>query len=400
MSKSKKPTATGLDRIDVEVSCPVQRTFRVEQMAGLFDLSVEERSSRAWSVDLPTVDDKWAIGAIVGPSGSGKSVIGRKAYGRRFVEGYKWPRDKAVVDAWPESVSVRDITGILNSVGFSSPPDWCKPYGVLSNGQRFRCDLARALLTPAEVIAFDEFSSVVDRQVAKFGSAAVAKTIRASRTAKFARRFVAITCHYDVLDWLSPDWVLDLGAGASGRLVRGWVQPDARRFGKLVRRRPRISIDVCRAPRSAWDTFRQHHYLSDRLHPAARCYVSWWGSVPVAFLATLQNMGHTGKRIGHRVVVLPDYQGMGIGIRLAETVAQLESRQGSWSFRSSHPALIRAMYGRPGWHCVSISDGTVGHPGVLRAEGRRMGSIGRCTATFRWVGGSAPGNRQPSPSVE
>ena len=72
---------------------------------------------------------------------------------------------------------------------------------MLSGGEQFRCDLVRALLKPGDLVAFDEFTSVVDRTVAKIGSAAVAKSIRKGRIGK---KFVAVTCHYDVLDWLEP----------------------------------------------------------------------------------------------------------------------------------------------------------------------------------------------------
>ena len=122
---------------------------------------------------------------------------------------------------------------MLTAVGFSSPPSWIKPYNVLSGGERFRCDLARALAgasseqgagsgeeqlpsspLPAPcslppTLAFDEFTSVVDRTVAKVGSAAVAKAIRGG---KIACRFVAVTCHYDVTKWLAPDWVIDMSS--------------------------------------------------------------------------------------------------------------------------------------------------------------------------------------------
>jgi hypothetical protein len=61
--------------------------------------------------------------------------------------------------------------------------------------------------SPFPRVAFDEFTSVVDRNVARIGSAAVAKAIRAGQ---IRRRFVAVTCHYDVLEWLEPDWMIDM----------------------------------------------------------------------------------------------------------------------------------------------------------------------------------------------
>src|SRR6185369_4661225 len=117
------------------------------------------------------------------------------------------------VDCFGE-LPIREIVGLLTAVGLSSPPSWIKPYCVLSGGERFRCDLARALsflpLPPGEgrgegaaemtsnvasphpnplpkgegterLVVFDEFTSVVDRTVAKIASAAVAKAIRGRR---------------------------------------------------------------------------------------------------------------------------------------------------------------------------------------------------------------------------
>ena len=89
------------------------------------------------------------------------------------------------------------------AVGFNTIPAWLRPYGVLSNGEKFRVDLARRLLEGGDLIAVDEFTSVVDRQVAKIGSHAVQKWARGK-----GRQFVAATCHYDLEDWLQPDWVL------------------------------------------------------------------------------------------------------------------------------------------------------------------------------------------------
>lgn len=48
---------------------------------------------------------------------------------------------------------------------------------------------------------FDEFTSVINREVAQIGSYAVQKTIR-----KNNKKFIAISCHYDIIEWLEPDW--------------------------------------------------------------------------------------------------------------------------------------------------------------------------------------------------
>ena len=98
---------------------------------------------------------------------------------------------------------MKDIEQMFYAVGFGSVPSWLKPYSVLSNGEKMRVDLARALLEQDQV-CFDEFTSVVDRQVAETMCIATNKAIK--RTGK---QFIAVTCHYDVLDWLEADWIFD-----------------------------------------------------------------------------------------------------------------------------------------------------------------------------------------------
>ena len=151
---------------------------------------------------------------------------------------------------------MRQVVDLFTAVGFGSPPSWIKPYHVLSSGERFRCDLARALAsestepgveesrsqrmlwlstpqlpTPRHpLVVFDEFTSVVDRNVAKVCSAAIAKGIRRGH---IPCRFVAVTCHYDVAEWLEPDWVLDMAVGelTRRRLRRPTIELEIHRCG-------------------------------------------------------------------------------------------------------------------------------------------------------------------------
>jgi ABC-type thiamine transport system ATPase subunit len=65
-----------------------------------------------------------------------------------------------------------------------------------------RVDIAQALCLDKPLIVFDEFTSVVDREIAKVSAFAISKAVRRS-----TKQFIAVTCHYDVVDWLDPDWV-------------------------------------------------------------------------------------------------------------------------------------------------------------------------------------------------
>ena len=131
------------------------------------------------------IDFQWQIGLIVGASGSGKTTIAKELFPDSYVYECSYSAE-TILDDMPKNSSVSDITTMFNQVGFSSVPSWLKPYNVLSNGEKMRVDLAKSLLSENSLIVFDEFTSVVDRQIAKVGSFAVQKAIR--RTEK---KFIA-----------------------------------------------------------------------------------------------------------------------------------------------------------------------------------------------------------------
>ena len=104
----------------------------------------------------------------------------------------------------PSGKSIKDIERTFTSVGFSSPPSWLKPYEVLSNGEKMRVDLARCILEDRDLVVFDEFTSVVNREVAKTASFAISKAVKQS-----GKQFIAVSCHKDIIEWLEPDWIFD-----------------------------------------------------------------------------------------------------------------------------------------------------------------------------------------------
>ena len=85
---------------NITVTCPIHDSFRVQQVAGMFDVPLAQRASETFSVDVPSLDEPWTIGVIVGPSGSGKSTIARAAFGDSLYTPRPWPRDRAVIDGF------------------------------------------------------------------------------------------------------------------------------------------------------------------------------------------------------------------------------------------------------------------------------------------------------------
>ena len=249
---------------------------------------------------------------------------------------------------------------MLTVVGFSSPPSWIKPYSVLSNGEQFRCDLARALLDGSRgLVVFDEYTSVVDRNVAKIASAALAKGIK---TSKIPCRFVAVTCHYDILDWLEPDWVLDTATGCVSR--------------RLLRR-PSIELDIVRCERRLWHRFKTHHYLSGELAKNCRCYVALLSGgckllgTPVAFCALIPQHGFERWYRVSRIVTLPDYQGVGIGSQFLDALAELYVGQDyRFSITASHPSVRSHCQRSEHWKATSVKK-----TGSNRSRGRAVVSF-------------------------
>ena len=180
----------------------ISDSFRNKHITSSFDMQ-DKNISQDFIGEIDIEEKAWNIGLIVGSSGSGKSSISNQCFGKsEFLE---WDNNKSIVDNFDKDLSINDIIECLSSVGLNSAPCWVKPFNLLSNGEKMRAELARLLTQKKDKpIIFDEFTSVVDREVAKITSYSVQKNIR-----KKNRKFVAVSCHRDIIDWLNPDWIYD-----------------------------------------------------------------------------------------------------------------------------------------------------------------------------------------------
>ena len=265
---------------------------------------------------LPELPAKFGIGVIVGASGTGKSTL-LKRFGT--TSAHKW-NNRAIVDHF---VTAEEAKSKLFAVGLTSIPTWLKPYSVLSNGEKFRADLAVNLAGNAVI---DEYTSVVDRNIALAASKSLKKYVVESSL----NNLVIATCHRDVLPYLQPDWIIDTDAGMFV------IEPK-----ESLRLEPMVA-EVHEVKPTAWNVYAKHHYLTAELSPFASCFLATINGNPVAFYSVISYPSGTVRNAfrGHRLVTHPDYQGLGVGPRLADFVAAGYVAQGKRFFaKTAHPRL-------------------------------------------------------------
>ena len=291
----------------------------------------------------------WNIGVIYGGSGSGKTTILKKM-GQLSVSNFDHQKPLISNFDWltPEEASM-----LLTSMGLSSVPTWLRPFHLLSNGEQYRADLAYkvAKANHNDVILIDEYTSVVDRDVAKAMSFSLQKYIRRS-----GKRIILASCHYDIMEWLMPDWTCSPQKG--GALERGdWLRQG----------RPKIELQVSRVEYDAWNVFKKHHYLTEKAPKSCMFFLFEWCEKPVAIVACSKLPSGTVKgayRL-NRTVVLPDFQGMGIGSKVSEFICS--ALKGRVYTKTVNPALGEYRSKSSKWRATSKNGK------VLRGQNKELG---------------------------
>jgi GNAT superfamily N-acetyltransferase len=316
-------------RVEVNHSCSDYNSYRAARVKSLFNAE----SGCNWNhvAELPIEGHDWNIGLIVGASGTGKTSIGQKLFGSGVYDLYSgWETDKPIIDCIDPEGGFNSVTGALSSVGLGDVPAWLRPFHVLSNGEKFRAGLARLICEQPDNVVVDEFTSVIDRQIAKIGAGAFSKAWK--RTGK---KIVLLSCHYDIIEWLQPDWIYDT-TGA--------------RFSRdCLRQRPELTLRIYQVSGSVFRHFKKHYYLDLPLPVAAQYFVGMIGNVPVCHLAVAPLFTAKAYR-ATRLVVMPEWQGAGVGLKFLNAIAQYHAdghgRCGhhyATFFHTSHPQLCAAL---------------------------------------------------------
>ena len=279
----------------------------------------------------------WNIGVIYGGSGTGKTTL-LKEFGNLKDEDFD--KNKALISNF-DWLEPSDASLLLSAIGLSSVPTWLRPFHTLSNGEQYRANLAYkiAKANNNDVILIDEYTSVVDRDVAKSMSYALQKYIR-----KTNKKIVLASCHFDIMEWLMPDWTYSP--------LKGRVE----KHDYARRERPKIELSLFRCRYETWNLFKQHHYLTEELNKASINYIVLWNDKPICFMAILPfpGVGDEKTRRVSRIVVLPDFQGLGLGKDILNYISSLYKKEKSTMYiRTMSPALGIALANDKNWIATS-----------------------------------------------
>lgn len=130
----------------------------------------------------------------------------------------------------------------------------------------------------------------------------------------------------------------------------------------------------------------RYHYLTHELNPSATCFGLFDENKIIGFCAVTHFPHPNNPRIKHchRLVILPDYQGIGLGTKFLAEVANIYLEQGfDFSITTSARNLMYALNKRKKeWICQRYGRLKQHHGGLLEKQLNKTTSNGRITATF------------------
>ena len=312
--------------MNITLTSKIQNDKYTEYVYDAFDIQNREETSVTIPMDIDGLNSfEWNVGVIYGGSGSGKSTILKELGGIKTIE---FDIDKPLISNF-DWLEPEEVCRVLTSIGLSSVPTWLRPFRLLSNGEQYRAYLAYLVASSkeGETILVDEYTSVVDRDVAKAMSLALQKYIRREK-----KKVILASCHFDIMEWVMPDWIYTPLKGG------GLERPDYLRLG-----RPEISLQVSRVEPETFDFFKKHHYLTESVNRTYIFLLFEWNNKPIAINVIGRHLGKNGgfKVFREsRIVVHPDYQGMGIGSKISEFCGGiLKSIGGKFYTKTINPAL-------------------------------------------------------------
>lgn len=323
----------------------INPSYLVQRAANSLDIDINEKLTHKLSINA-SIDSDYQIGLIIGASGSGKTTLAREIF--KKISDIHINPNLPLIDQFPSNMSYEDIAMALNGVGLTSVPCWIAPFNTLSNGQKSRAQIALALCLSDETIIIDEFTSVVDRTTAKVMSLNINKAIK-----RGGRRIVLISCHYDVLEWLDPCWVID--CNKQKFVDRRLLRPDERE------RKERFKFEFKQCDPKSWRLFSKYHYLnSSPPRGFSICFGVFYEQRQIGFQAfsnyvPTKNIHEKHILHSNRTVVHPDFVGLGLGLKMVNIGAAILYENGFHDIRAklSSVPMIKARNKSENWKLIN-----------------------------------------------
>jgi hypothetical protein len=195
--------------IDKRFQTRVERSPRVLDIAEAFGIGLEDKEFVVFDqlkLDIRDGD----IVYITGQSGGGKSVLLRELAAQMATEGrtvvnldqIELDANKPLIDQI--GLDTNHAIQLLGAAGINDAYLYVRKPGELSDGQRYRFRLAKAIESGAQTWVADEFLAVLDRTAAKVIAFSLQKTAR-----RAGATVLVATTHTDMVDDLCPDLVIE-----------------------------------------------------------------------------------------------------------------------------------------------------------------------------------------------
>lgn len=329
----------------ITLKSPVSNSFRCKKAADSLDIDVEKKSVHHLSVDADITTD-FNIGLVIGVSGSGKTTFAKEIYGSEVFKN-DIDESKPIIEQFPKEMTYDECAQVLNGVGLTSVPCWIRPVYTLSNGQKARAEVALQLCGDKEIIVIDEWTSVVDRTVAKVMSVCVQKMARRQK-----KKVILLSCHYDIVDWVNPDWIIDCNKQnyTNRRLL--WLD---------YKREEKLNFEIRKADRKTWKMFSKYHYLSDKLPGGhIETFGLFHNEEQIGFqcFANYVPWGNKLKKKqmhSNRTVVHPDYAGLGLGVMIINETSKLMSVEFDVRAKFTSTPIYKAFVRHPDkWKLTTV----------------------------------------------
>lgn len=134
--------------------------------------------------------------------------------------------------------------------------------------------------------------------------------------------------------------------------------------------------------------FNKYHYLSHSHNNAARVFIATMNDNICAFCSVLHLPHPIAKNIKkiHRLVVLPDYQGIGLGVIFLNEIAKIIINDGNrCTITTSAPSLINSLKINKTWNCTHFGR-LMAKTGLLHGlNNKTSNSKNRITASFEYI---------------